>query len=72
MSSSVAIILRSYVILDFENNYFYIDNSENYVADSKTYDIGCFIDMEKGVNHSTICNLILLGSSFYGIFAAQR
>lgn len=54
MSSSVAIILRSYVILYFENNYFYIDNSENYVEDSNTYDIGYFIDMERGVNHSTI------------------
>ena len=71
MANSVAISCKSLVILDFENNYFYIDNSEDYVTSSNRYNIKCFIDMERGVNNTTICNLILMGSCTYGIFVAQ-
>ena len=71
MANSVAISCKSLVILDFENNYFYIDNSEDYVTSSNKYNIKCFIDMERGVNNTTICNLILMGSCTYGIFVAQ-
>ena len=49
MNTSVAVKCSINLILDFEDNYIYIDNSEVYVKDSKKYDIGCFIDMERGV-----------------------
>ena len=71
MNSSVAINCKSYVILDFENNYIYIDNSEKYINDTKEYSILCFIDMERGVKYVTICNINLMGQHTYGVFAAQ-
>ena len=71
MNNSVAIKCKSDVILDFNNNYIYIDNSEDYIKDSNKYDIGCFIDMERGVKNVTICNLNLMGQNTYGIFVAQ-
>ena len=70
MYKSVAINMKSYLILDFENNYIYSDNSENYVTSSQTYKIDCFIDAERGINNSTICNLNLMGNNTYGIFVA--
>ena len=71
MNNSVAINLKEYLILDFENNYIYSDYSENYITSSKTYKIDCFIDGERGINNCTICNLNLMGNNTYGIFIAQ-
>ena len=71
MNNSVAINLKEYLILDFENNYIYSDNSEDYVNSSKTYKIACFIDGERGINNCTICNLNLMGNNTYGVFIAQ-
>ena len=71
MSKSVAIKCISNIILDFNNNFIYIDNSEDYVNESNNYNIGCFIDMERGVKNVTICNLNLMGENIYGIFVAQ-
>ena len=71
MSSSVAIIMQSFVILDFENNYIFIDNSQTFTDGGTTYNINCFIDMERGVNNSTICNINLIGQCSYGAFLAQ-
>ena len=70
MNLSVAINCKSYVILDFENNIIYIDNSENYKSEGKEYKIISFIDMERGINHTTICNLNLIGIHTFGIFVA--
>ena len=71
MNSSLSINCKSYVILDFENNYIYIDNSDKYVNSSgKEYNIGCFIDIERYIRYITICNLNLMGKHTYGIFVA--
>ena len=71
MSTSLAINCKSYVILDFENNYIYIDNSDKFVNSSgKEYKIDCFIDIERNIRFSTICNLNLMGKHTYGIFVA--
>jgi len=71
MGTSVAIKCSSYVILDFEDNYIYIDNTEKLKKNSKEYGLDCLIDMERGVKNTTICNLNLLGMATYGIFVAQ-
>ena len=71
MNTSVAINLKSNLILDFENNYIYSDDSENYVTSNKTYKLQCFIDAERGISNTTICNLNLMGSNSYGIFVSQ-
>ena len=70
MNSSVAINCQNYVILDFEDNYIYTDNSENYKTDSKEYYIGCFIDLERYAYEITISNLNLIGGNTYGIYVA--
>ena len=71
MNSSLSINCKSYVILDFENNYIYIDNSDKYINNSgKEYNIGCFIDIERSTKYITICNLTLIGKQSYGIFVA--
>ena len=70
MNTSVAIKCSSYVILDFEENYIYIDNTEKLKKDSKEYGLDCLIDMERGIKYSTICNLNLFGMQTYGIFVA--
>ncbi len=50
MSTSLAINCKSYVILDFENNYIYIDNSDKFVNRSvKEYKIDCFFDIERNI-----------------------
>ena len=71
MSSSVAINVQNFVILDFENNYIFVDNSQTFTDGGTTYNINCFIDMERGLNNSTICNINLMGECFYGAFLAQ-
>ena len=71
MSSSVAINLKSYTILDFQDNYIYVDYSQSFTKDGTTYNINCFIDMERGINNVTICNINLMGNLQYGVFLAQ-
>jgi len=71
MYNSVAIKPSSYTILDFQNNYIYIDSSETFVASNITYNIRTLIDMERGAKYITICNLTTLGKTTYGIFLAQ-
>ena len=72
MLSSVAINVKSFVILDFENNYIFVDDSQTFKNDAGTeYNINCFIDMERGINNSTICNINLMGIHVYGAFLAQ-
>lgn len=71
MYRTLAIKCSDYVILDFEDNYIYMDNSETYTSDSINYKIGTFIDMERGAKFITICNLILMGNVTYGFFLAQ-
>ena len=72
MLNSVAINVKSYVILDFEENYIFVDNSQTFKNDAGTeYNINCFIDMERGINNSTICNINLMGEHVYGAFLAQ-
>jgi hypothetical protein len=72
MVNSVAINVKSFVILDFENNYIFVDNSQTFKNDAGTeYNINCFIDMERGINNSTICNINLMGEHTYGAFLAQ-
>ena len=72
MMNSVAINVKSYVILDFENNYIFVDNSQTFKNDAGTeYNIHCFIDMERGITNSTICNINLMGEHTYGAFLAQ-
>ena len=69
MKSSISINCKSYVIIDFEDNYIYIDNSQPYTKDSgEKYSIQCFIDIEKYLHDITICNLNLMGMHTYGIF----
>ena len=70
MNTSVAIKFGSYIILDFEDNYIYIDNSEKLIKNEKEYGLNCFIDIERGIKYSTICNLNLFGMQTYGIFMA--
>ena len=70
MGNSVAIKCSSYVILDFEENYIYIDNTEKLKKGSKEYGLDCLIDIERGVKYTTICNLNLFGMQTYGIFVA--
>ena len=72
MLNSVALNVKSFVILDFEENYIFIDNSQTFTNDAGTvYNINCFIDMERGINNSTICNINLMGECTYGAFLAQ-
>ena len=72
MANSVAINVKSFVILDFEDNYIFVDNSQTFTNDAgTTYNINCFIDMERGINNSTICNINLMGEHVYGAFLAQ-
>ena len=69
MKSSISINCRSYVIIDFGDNYIYIDNSKIYTKDSgEKYSIQCFIDIEKNLHDITICNLNLMGMHTYGVF----
>ena len=69
MKSSISINCRSYVIIDFGDNYIYIDNSQTYTKDSgEKYSIQCFIDIEKYLHDITICNLNLIGMHTYGVF----
>ncbi len=70
MNYSVSIRCVSYVILDFEDNYIYINNSEKLKTNSGEYGLECFIDMERGVYKSTVCNLKLIGKLTYGTFIA--
>ena len=71
MYNAVAIKPKNYTILDFQNNIIYVDTSETFFDSNIEYNIHSFIDMERSVNHVTICNLILLGKPDYGIFMAQ-
>ena len=71
MVNSVAINVKSFVILDFQDNYIYVDNSQSFTKDGTTYNINCFIDMERGINNSTICNINLMGTLTYGAFLAK-
>ena len=72
MANSVAINFKSYTILDFENNYIFVDNSKTFKNDAGTEcNINCFIDMERGVTNATICNINLMGIHIYGAFLAQ-
>ena len=71
MYNSVSIQPSSYTILDFQNNYIYIDSSESFTTSNINYNIRSFINMERGVKYVTICNLITLGKTTYGIFLAQ-
>jgi len=71
MNNSVAIKPSSYTILDFQNNYIYIDNSESFVSSSKTFNINTLIDMERGAKYITISNCTIIGQTTYGIFLAQ-
>ena len=71
MYNSVAIKPSSYTILDFQNNYIYIDYSESFLSSSTTYNIYSFIDMERGVKNVTVGNITLLGKCTYGAFLAQ-
>ena len=69
MNSSISINCRSYVIIDFGDNYIYIDNSKICTKDSgEKYSIQCFIDIEKNLHDITICNLNLMGMHTYGVF----
>ena len=69
MNGSVSISCPSNVILDFGDNIIYIDYTEEYIDDSK-YKIEAFIDIERSVNNTTICNLTIIGIHCYGIFVA--
>ena len=69
--NSITIKPASYTILDFQNNYIYVDTSETLVESNITYNIHSFIDMERSTEHVTICNLTILGKPDYGIFIAQ-
>ena len=72
MVNSVAINVKSFTILDFENNYIFTDYSQTFKNDSGTeYNIHCFIDMERGINNVTISNINLMGENQYGAFLAQ-
>lgn len=71
MNNSVAIKPSSYTILDFQNNYIYIDNSESFVSSSKTFNINTLIDMERGAKYITISNCTIIGhfiKFFYFLF----
>ena len=70
MNASVAIKCSSYVILDFEENYIYIENTEKLKKGSKECGLDCLIDIERGIKYTTICNLNLFGMQTYGIFVA--
>ena len=70
-NTSVSIQPNNYTILDFQNNYIYIDTSETFTANSKTFNIKSLINMERGINNVTICNGYILGSCGYGIFMAN-
>ncbi|MBO6243273.1 MAG: leucine-rich repeat domain-containing protein, partial [Clostridia bacterium] len=69
--NSVAINPPSYTILDFQNNYIYIDSSESFVSSSTTYNIGTLFDIERGKTQITISNVTLIGNTSYGAFLAQ-
>ena len=69
MNGSVSISCPSNVILDFGDNIIYIDYTEEYIDDSK-YKIEAFIDIERSVNNTTVCNLTIIGIHCYGIFVA--
>ena len=71
MYNSVAIKPSSYTILDFQDNYIYIDSSESFTASNISYNIRCLINMERGISNVTVCNLTILGKTTYGIFLAQ-
>ena len=46
MFNSVAINVKSFTILDFQNNYIFVDNTQTFKIDAGTeYNINCFIDM---------------------------
>ena len=72
MFNSVAINVKSFTILDFQNNYIFVDNTQTFKNDAGTeYNINCFIDMERGINNSTISNINIMGECVYGAFLAQ-
>ena len=71
MYNSVAIKPSSYTILDFQDNYIYIDYSETFVSSSTTYNIYSLFDMERGAKYITISNITILGRCTYGAFLAQ-
>ena len=72
MFNSVAINVKSFTILDFQNNYIFVDNTQTFKNDAGTeYNINCFIDMERGINNSTISNINIMGECIYGAFLAQ-
>ena len=68
--NSVSMQPSSYTILDFQDNYIYVDKSESFIS-TYTYNINAVINMERGVKYVTICNLTLIGRYTYGIFLAQ-
>ena len=70
MYNSVAIKPTSYTILDFQNNYIYIDYSETFVS-TYTYNIYSLFDIERGGKYITISNVNILGHCIYGAFLAQ-
>ena len=69
--TSVSILPSSYTILDFQDNYIYVDRSEPFTSGTTTYNIGVVIDMERGIKYVTISNLTIIGRYSYGIFLAQ-
>ena len=71
MFNSVTIKPPSYTILDFQDNYIYVDSSESFISSSTTYNIHCLFDMERGVKYVTITNITILGNYTYGAFLAQ-
>ena len=72
MAGSVAIKPASYTILDFQNNYIYIDQSESFETSSNsTVNIYTLFDIERGGTQITLSNVTLIGMTSYGAFLAQ-
>ena len=71
MPDSVSIKPTSYTILDFQNNYIYIDFSQTFVSSSTTYNIYALFDIERGGKYISITNATILGKCTYCAFLAQ-
>ena len=71
MYNSVSIKPSSYTILDFQDNYIYMDYSETFVSGSTTYNIYALFDIERGGKYITISNINIIGKCTYAAFLAQ-